>query len=136
LVLLEEGRCLRLLLGERVRELFNITFEAAAVLNITEEIDHLAASYVAQGVVTPKYEDDARHVAACTVNRIDFLVSWNFRHMVNVQRENAFNGVNLLNGYSYRKPVGNNLWKPRPKHLMLSKSPASGEMQQVAASMP
>ena len=84
---------------ERVRELFNSTFEAADVLNITEEIDHLAATYVAQGVVTPKYEDDARHVAACTVNRIDFLVSWNFRHMVNVQRETAFNGVNLLNGY-------------------------------------
>ena len=85
---------------EHVRELFNSTFEAADVLNITEEIDHLAATYVAQGVVTPKYEDDARHVAACTVNRIDFLVSWNFRHMVNVQRETAFNGVNLLNGYT------------------------------------
>ena len=68
---------------ERVRELFNSTFKAADVLKITEEIDHLAAIYVAQGVVTPKYEDDARHVAACTVNRIDFLVSWNFRHMVN-----------------------------------------------------
>lgn len=121
---------------ERVRELFNSTFEAADVLNITEEIDHLAATYVAQGVVTPKYEDDARHVAACTVNRIDFLVSWNFRHMVNVQRETAFNGVNLLNGYPYRKPVGDYLWKPRPKHLMLSKSPASGERRQVAASMP
>ena len=84
---------------ERVRDLFNSTFEAADVLSITEEIDHLAATYVAQGVVTPKYEDDARHVAACTANRIDFLVSWNFRHMVNVQRETAFNGVNLLNGY-------------------------------------
>ena len=84
---------------ERVRELFNSTFEAADVLNITEEIDYLAETYVDQCVVTPKYEDDARHVAACTVNRIDFLVSWNFRHMVNVQRETAFNGVNLLNGY-------------------------------------
>jgi hypothetical protein len=85
---------------ERVRDLFNSTFEAADVLSITEEIDHLAATYVAHGVVSPKYEDDARHVAACTVNRIDFLVSWNFRHMVNMQRESAFNGVNLLNGYT------------------------------------
>jgi hypothetical protein len=85
---------------QRVRDLFNSTFEAVDVLNITEEIDHLAATYVAQGVVTPKYEDDARHVAACTVNRIDFLVSWNFRHMVNLQSETAFNGVNLLNGYT------------------------------------
>jgi hypothetical protein len=85
---------------ERVRDLFKRTFEAVDVLNITEEIDQLAATYVAQGVVTPKYEDDARHVAACTVNRIDFLGSWNFRHMVNMQRETAFNGVNLLNGYT------------------------------------
>ena len=72
---------------DRVRELFNTSFEPDAVLDITAEMDVLAAEYVAQGVVTPKYEDDARHVAACTVSRIDFLVSWNFRHLVNVQRE-------------------------------------------------
>jgi hypothetical protein len=84
---------------ERVRNLFNTTFEAADVLSVTGEMDHLAATYVAQGVVTPKYEDDARHVAACTVVSADFLVSWNFRHMVNVQRETSFNGVNLLKGY-------------------------------------
>jgi hypothetical protein len=85
---------------ERVRELFNNTFEPADVLDVSEEIDHLAATYLAQGVVTQNYEDDARHVAACTINSIDFLVSWNFRHMVNVQRETAFNGVNLLSGYT------------------------------------
>ncbi len=45
------------------------------------------------------YTDDARHVAACTVAKIDFLVSWNFRHLVNVQREAGFNAVNLLQGY-------------------------------------
>ena len=84
---------------ERVRELFNNTFEPADVLDVSEEIDHIAETNVAHGVVTQKYEDDARHVAACTINSIDFLVSWNFRHMVNVQRETAFNGVNLLNGY-------------------------------------
>ena len=51
-------------------------------------------------MVSSKYEDDARHVAACTVSRADLLVSWNFRHLVNVQRETAFNGVNLLQGYA------------------------------------
>jgi hypothetical protein len=45
------------------------------------------------------YTDDARHVAACTVARLDYLVSWNFRHLVNVQREAGFNAVNLLQGY-------------------------------------
>ncbi len=85
---------------ERVRDLFNTTFMADEVLSVTEEMDRLATTYVMQGVVTAKYEDDARHVAVCTVNRCDFLVSWNFRHMVNVQRETAFNGVNMLKGYS------------------------------------
>lgn len=83
----------------RVRELFNTTFKAQNILNVTPEMDRLADAYIAQGVVTPKYEDDARQVAACTVARADFLVSWNFRHMVNVQRKTAFNGVNLLKGY-------------------------------------
>ena len=83
----------------RIRDLFNSTFAGDDLLNVTEEMDALAAAYVAQGVVTAKYEDDARHVAVCTATRADFLVSWNFRHMVNVQRETAFNGVNLLKGY-------------------------------------
>ena len=59
----------------------------------------LAAAYLAQGVVTPKYADDARHVGACTVARHDYLVSWNFRHLVNVQRSAGFNAVNLLQGW-------------------------------------
>ena len=58
-----------------------------------------AGAYLAQGVVTPKYADDARHVAACTVARHDYLVSWNFRHLVNVHRSAGFNAVNLLQGW-------------------------------------
>jgi hypothetical protein len=84
---------------ERVQDLFNSTFAATDLLNVTEEMDALAADYVAQGVVTAKYEDDALHVAVCTVTRANFLVSWNFRHLANVHRETGFNGVNLLNGY-------------------------------------
>ena len=83
----------------RVLDLFHSSFTAESVLDFTAEMDDLAAAYVAHGVVSRKYEDDARHVAACTVWRCDFLLSWNFRHLVNVQREAGFNGVNLLKGY-------------------------------------
>ena len=31
--------------------------------------------------------------------RLQYLVSWNFKHLVNVQREAGFNAVNLLQGY-------------------------------------
>jgi hypothetical protein len=84
---------------ERVRDLFKRTFAPEAILDVTGEMDELADAYVVQAVVTPKYHDDARHVAVCTAARLDYLVSWNFRHLVNVQREAGFNGVNLLKGY-------------------------------------
>jgi hypothetical protein len=74
-------------------------FSADSLLEPTREIQELAAAYVAQGVVSPKFQDDARHVAAATVHGVGLLVSWNFKHLVNVRREAGFNGVNLLKGY-------------------------------------
>ena len=84
---------------DRVRELFQRSFSADRLLEVTREILELARAYVAHGVVSPKFEDDARHVAACTVHGVGLLVSWNFKHLVNVRREAGFNGVNLLKGY-------------------------------------
>jgi len=84
---------------ERVRDLFDDTFESGDLIIATPEMEQLAAKYIEGSVLTPKYTDDARHVAACTVSKIDYLVSWNFRHLVNVQRETGFNAVNLLQGY-------------------------------------
>ena len=83
-----------------VRDLFEETFPNAEVLlPETDEADDLAHEYLKAGVVSERYADDAMHVAICTVQRINFLVSWNFRHLVNVQREAGFNAVNLLQGY-------------------------------------
>ena len=84
---------------QRVRELFARTFPPEAILGVTAEMEGLAAAYMSHHILPPKYTDDARHVAACTVARIEYLVSWNFRHLVNVEREKGFNAVNLLQGY-------------------------------------
>jgi hypothetical protein len=84
---------------EQVRELFTGTFTPETVLDVTEEMEQLASAYMARAILTPKYTDDARHVAACTVAKIDYLVSWNFKHLVNIEREKGFNAVNLLQGY-------------------------------------
>jgi predicted nucleic acid-binding protein len=84
---------------ERVRELFADTFPAEALLEITAESERLAAAYMERHILTPEYTDDARHVAVCTVAQLEYLVSWNFRHLVNVEREKGFNAVNLLQGY-------------------------------------
>ncbi len=84
---------------ERVRELMRATFAAEEVLERTAEAEELAQAYLAQKVVPLDFDDDARHVALCSVARIDYLVSWNFRHLANVRRESGFNAVNLLQGY-------------------------------------
>lgn len=84
---------------EQVRELLTNTFAPQNILDVTDEMEQLAAVYMTQAILTPKYSDDARHVAVCTVARLDYLVSWNFRHLVNVEREKGFNATNLLQGY-------------------------------------
>ena len=84
---------------EDVRDLFASTFPPEGILDGGEEAEALATAYIAQGVLPPKYTDDARHVAVCTVAQMELLVSWNFRHLVNVERERGFNAVNLLKGY-------------------------------------
>ena len=66
----------------------------------TEEAEDLAEEYLRAAVVSPKYADGALHVAICSTHRIPNLVSWNFRHLVNVRREAGFNAVNLLQGYA------------------------------------
>lgn len=82
-----------------VRDLIRATFAPEAVLERTAEAEELARAYLAHRIVPADYEDDARHVAICTVARLEYLVSWNFKHLVNAGRESGFNAVNLLQGY-------------------------------------
>jgi predicted nucleic acid-binding protein len=85
---------------EKVRALTQKSFsEPEQVLSISEEITALATAYMEHRIVTAKYTDDAVHVAFATVYQMDYLVSWNFKHLVNIHRKDAFNGVNMLHGY-------------------------------------
>ena len=85
---------------EEVRALFVEKFPRKTDLfKATREVEILAEDYLKAGVVSEKFADDAKHVAISTVNRVSHLVSWNFRHLVNVRREAGFNAVNLLKGY-------------------------------------
>lgn len=71
----------------------------AELVELTVEMEELAETYLRAEVVPVKFRDDAVHVAAATVSRCRALVSWNFRHLVNIRREDAFNSVNMLEGY-------------------------------------
>jgi predicted nucleic acid-binding protein len=57
-----------------IKEINNIE-----VLEITDDVRNLAKKYIIQNIITEKYFDDAIHIAVSTVNKIDVLVSWNFK---------------------------------------------------------
>ncbi|MBK9015168.1 MAG: PIN domain protein [Saprospiraceae bacterium] len=66
---------------------------------LTTEARELADKYISAGAVTMKFYEDALHIAIATVSRVDILASWNFKHIVNLDRIRKFNAVNLINGY-------------------------------------
>ena len=68
-------------------------------LEIDETSENLARHYIKEKVVGRTSLDDCRHIALATVHKADFLISWNFRHIVNVFRIQGYNSVNLKNGY-------------------------------------
>ena len=78
------------------------TIKETTVLEITEEVDALTKEYIKAGVIPSKYEEDAYHIAITTVYNLDVLVSWNFKHMVNLRTRRMVNGINELKGY---KPI-------------------------------
>jgi predicted nucleic acid-binding protein len=68
-------------------------------LAVDEEIQTLADEYIKYGIVPPKYENDALHIAIASVNDLDVIVSWNFKHIVKVRTKREVTGVNVLMGY-------------------------------------
>ena len=62
-------------------------------------IDDLADLYIGAGVIPEKKRFDALHVACSVIHNIDYLVSWNYKHLANVNRERKVASVNLSNNY-------------------------------------
>jgi hypothetical protein len=85
---------------ESVRaRLLEIPEASQIVLTDIPEADALADAYLAHGIIGPGSRSDALHVALATIGRVDVLVSWNFKHIVNLGRIRLFNAVNLEQGY-------------------------------------
>ena len=59
----------------------------------------LADMYIQQGAIGAANLADAQHIAIATVNQVDALVSWNFKHVVRLWRIQEYNAVNQRQGY-------------------------------------
>jgi len=69
-------------------------------VEVSDEMRTLAEKYMTENIVSNNYYDDALHIAIATVLGVDVLVSWNFRHIVNLNKIKLFNAVNLQERYN------------------------------------
>ena len=68
-------------------------------IDLSEDAIDLANEYISEKVVGLTSYADCLHIALATINRADYLVSWNFKHIVNIQRIIGYNAINIKNGY-------------------------------------
>lgn len=65
----------------------------------TDSVIKLAKEYIAENVVGKTSYADCLHIALATISNADILVSWNFKHIVNIERIRSYNSINIKNGY-------------------------------------
>ena len=85
---------------ERVKQLVkHIKTEYTEFIETSGEAVELATQYVTEKVVGQTSYADCLHIALATINHADLLISWNFKHIVNIQRIMGYNAINIKNGY-------------------------------------
>jgi predicted nucleic acid-binding protein len=85
---------------QKVKELVKgLKTDWTEYLDITAESIELANEYISEGVVGPTSYADCLHIALATIHKADFLISWNFKHIVNIQRIRGYNSINMKKGY-------------------------------------
>ena len=67
------------------------------ILPLTEDIENIFQQYIDKGAVPEKFKEDAYHIAIAVVNEMDFLLSWNFKHIVKRKTKDIVRMVNTLN---------------------------------------
>ena len=68
-------------------------------LSINIEAEELAKKIIEMGILKQKSYDDCVHIAIAVVNNCNYIVSWNFKHLVNIKTINGVRAITNLNGY-------------------------------------
>lgn len=73
--------------------------QSVEVIEFSNEIGQLRDAYLQAQIVGPEGKADAEHIASASVADVDFVVSWNFKHIVHYEKISGYQAVNLMNGY-------------------------------------
>ena len=77
--------------------------EEIALLDVNLEVEHLAKRLVAEKAMPEKSVTDALHIAVASVHAVDYLLSWNCKHIVNAEMQDAIRKVCETSGYKFPK---------------------------------
>lgn len=89
-----------LLARKEIRDYYNsLPKDNIEFVEITKDSVSLADNYIEEKVVGKTSRNDCLHIGIATVNRVDILVSWNFKHIVNIYRIRGYNSVNIKLGF-------------------------------------
>lgn len=80
-----------------VRRKMKDTISRFSALTLTVEVESIASEYIRQGAVPEGYPEDAYHIAVAATNDMDYLLSWNFKHVVRRKTRDIVRMVNTLN---------------------------------------
>lgn len=85
---------------KNVRELLHgFSTDKFERVQLIEEAIRLADTYIAEKVVGSSSLEDCRHIAVATIYKVDVLASWNFKHIVNLDKIKGYNSINYRLGY-------------------------------------
>lgn len=77
----------------------NIDKKNIEIVRLSPESIELADKYIEAKVVGKTSRADCQHIAIATICNADVLVSWNFKHIVNLDRIRGYNGINYQFGH-------------------------------------
>jgi len=67
-----------------------------SIVSVSNEVERLTEKYINSGAVSREYREDAYHIAIATINEMDCLLSWNFKHIVRRKTRDIVRMVNSL----------------------------------------
>ncbi|MFV0564829.1 MAG: PIN domain-containing protein [Flavobacteriaceae bacterium] len=76
-----------------------IPTDCLTFIEMSDEVENLAQTYILEKALGKSSENDAYHIALSSVYRLDCLISWNFKHIVNFDKIKMFNSINMRLGY-------------------------------------
>jgi predicted nucleic acid-binding protein len=84
---------------ESIRKLFSELLPLSTFLEVGSDALDLLSGYEARSILGPRFRNDMLHIAVATVGEADVVVSWNFKHIVRLDKIQLFNGINIELGY-------------------------------------